>query len=414
MLFSRNSREPPEMTPLGLLVLAPREELADLGELLEALRSVGMRPVVPQHVTRIGDSTVAMLDKLVSSASAALIVNSPLGSDDLEFQRACYSFRARVARRSQLKELVLDHRGATSPPHRYGSAIVIPEGIAAAETAKLIKAVLALGGQISTLRAPPYDNLNAPFLSAGAWPLSFLKSLPLPNELADAEYDEALFLYWSGLNKSGYLGDWRSRLISSRRLIKLANDNNDLASKSLILTKGVAYAQIVGEQAASARNILYAAAQAARSARDKRAHSYAVSYLGDVAALDGSFGNALKAYDEAVADLRGLERHELLLKRELLTRLNDPSGRLSSRLRSLDHLKEAFAEVMNYREGSVMIEQARELALSGASMEALDQLDVAQAYFRDTVPMPRNLAFATGLREAILRGDRLLPKKVLW
>lgn len=392
----------------SLLLIADDRDMPQLEGLLRQLDRLGVKPVVPQQLIRIGDSLVRTMDDLVGKATTMLLVYSAIPQSSM-MERATYAFRARMCRNSSLKVFILP-LGVEVPPESHGFAVVMPPEIAAASIAQLISTALLVGEELSTVRAPAPDNLNAPFLTAGAWPVSFAggRSIEISHD-----YDCAVDNYWSGLNRSGYLSEWGTRLRASRALVRQAEQRGDALTRSLVLSKGLAYALLSRGQTRAATRALHAAGEAAHQALDGRARSYVLSYLGDAAAREGRIRDAVEAYEEAGSSLKGVENLEIRLKRDLLkvTSYDQP---ISRRISDLNQLQDQFSGVMNYRAGSVDILAARELAAEGLQAEALARLARGERFFTDIVPMPRNLRCARSVAEAVMAGLPPSPGDIPW
>lgn len=384
------------MTLPILLLLAEDHALSDLGSLRAALAAVGVTVRTPQDETRLGRSLSGKLHQQLAICTAALVV----GPDGPLTLQAFHAFQAKVALGQNAKLFLMTDREATVPEHLYGVAVVLPP-LTSDHLALSIRSALENCSELSTLRGPALDNPNGPFISNEAWPVAF--SAPAwPENMANRAFEEVRLLYWEGLFRTGYLEQWARRTAISNWLLNQTGERDPL-NRSLILSKGIAYAHMVRGSRPAAIRALRKAGDAAYDARSRRARSYVFEYRADLAVRDGNIGAAVEYYEKAQQDVSGVEAREVELKAALATSLEAGFGTRPT-LDRLSVLRDEFASLLNYRTGVVDIMMGRELALAGEPREALAFVRKGEAFFRDVLPMPRNLRCATLLREAIEAG----------
>lgn len=358
----------------------------------------------------VGESRIAALDRAIDRAHALIYIQSHNAAGDSWVDQQLRAFRVRLKPDGDLKWIVVPRPEIVVEASRLAHAVVLPSWLDPLTAAKTCAAIIRRNDGISTARyEPPADNANAPLISAGAWPLvadlgeAFEQSVNrIVAPASFAGYEELAGIYWQNLHYSGYRGRWEERIVASAHLNRLARNARDYTGQGLILAKGIAYAQLTRGQFCQAKRTLTAASRAFDRARDCRGIGICHSYLGDISARAGEIASALRHYETARRSLRGLEQYEVQLKGRMVATLEDADG--TGNLAVLQELREAFAEVQNYRAGVLDVAIARALALRGEYNEALAHVAAAVRLFRDTIVMPRNAAPAIAVHQALVEG----------
>lgn len=390
-----------------IIVVAGSEiDIPDARILSKEIERQGLSTWFLEDSTKVGDSLLVAIESAVQQAAALILVRT--GGADYEPWAALQQKAFQIASRfdNAFRILILPRGRLILAPSLLSQSILLLPDLdprnAATFCVKTLKGGLDKGAP-EILSHNDISPNAAPLIAPGIWTQAKLFEHTYPKYAETVcslamldEYEAANAMYWKILYHSGYREYWKQRFNLTNSLIDLSKRNRDLYNTGMLLLKGHAYSFIENSQFRPAVNSIRAAHRFFVDCRSDRGQALCWDYLGELYLRLGDQSRALRAYDRAISELRGLERDQIDLKKRFIFAVND---HLLSRNREteLNRLQDEFAAICSYRTGLVAIESARGLEARGAFPEALVEAQAAVSFFRDKVGMPRNLAKATRL-----------------
>jgi len=393
-----------------MVVAGSGQEEPYAAALASALDDLGVVSWLLSRDVPIGASMVGRIDSQLRRAKALILCMTHTVTPDEWAKRQLRAFQAITTANDTLLLLIIsDDRSLGTMLLAKSHAIVLPPQVEAARAARMCVLAARFGSQIA--QGNSLDALHTSAIPSGAW--SLVPDLDstydiyvgsIENLVRLGEYDVANELYWRTLRYSGYRERWRERLAISQALLELSLSRGDHLVAALILAKGIAYTYVETRQFSHALRALRSAYQHSEIAADQRGRGICWSYYGDMNAYGGRPNMAVRAYEEAAAFLRGLEKHEVMLKRQYVVCTALHRSPLQQ-LATLQRLHAEFNEIDNYRVGLIDIAMARLLISVGAISEAHMRAKSAHDFFVNTVKMPRNAKPAAELMRSIVASE---------